>query len=64
MAQSVDLSIAFKQLKELNLDLPYQKSIVLNEILYNLAHDQYVKGSDDASLIHNKYQQFLPPQRP
>ena len=53
MAQSVDLGIAFKQLRELDLDLPYEKSIALNEVLYNLANDQYVKGMGDATVIHN-----------
>ena len=55
MAQSVDLGIAFKQLRELDLDLPYEKSIVLNEVLYNLANDQYVKGFGDATVVHDKY---------
>ena len=55
MAGKVDLSEAYRQVRELELDIPFTKQILLNDIFYNLANDQYVKGMDSASMIHNKY---------
>lgn len=51
----VDLGEAYRQVRELELDIPYAKQMLLNEIFHNLANDQYVHGMDTASKIHNKY---------
>ena len=43
-----NLSIAFDNVKNLNLDLTTDQFIVLNEILYDLANKQHSKGMADA----------------
>ena len=55
MAKTVDLSEAYRRVKELGLEVPYAKQILLTDIFYDLANDQYVKGMDDATIIHDKY---------
>jgi hypothetical protein len=55
MADKVDLGDAYRIVTELVLDIPYEKLRILNEVLYDLANDQYVKGMDDATRIHDKY---------
>lgn len=53
-----NLSIAFDNVRNLNLDLTTEQFIVLNEILYDLANKQHSKGMADAKEIYNKYYNF------
>tara|TARA_R110002096_G_scaffold368745_1_gene562002 strand:+ start:2651 stop:2821 length:171 start_codon:yes stop_codon:yes gene_type:complete len=55
MAGKVDLSEAYRRVRELELDIPFAKQILLNEVFHDLANDQYTKGMDNATIIHNKY---------
>lgn len=55
MAGKVDLSEAYRRVRELELEVPCEKKILLNEIFYDLANDQYTKGMDNATRIHDKY---------
>ena len=55
MVKPVDLSEAYRRVKELGLEVPYAKQILLNEIFHDLANDQYAKGIDTATKIHDKY---------
>ena len=48
-----NLSIAFDNVRNLNLDLTTEQFIVLNEILYDLANKQHSKGMEDAKIIYN-----------
>ncbi len=48
-----NLSIAFDNVRNLNLDLTTEQFIVLNEILYDLATKQHLKGMEDAKTIYN-----------
>ena len=52
-----NLSIAFDNVRSLNLDLTTDQFIQLNEILYQLANEQHLKGMDDAKTIYdnNRY---------
>ena len=50
-----NLSIAFDNVRNLNLDLTTEQFIVLNEILYDLASKQHSKGMDDAKEIYKNY---------
>ncbi len=55
MARIIDLGEAYKQVRQLELDIPYAKKMLLNELFYDLANSQYNKGIDIATKIHNKY---------
>ena len=48
-----NLSIAFDNVRNLNLDLTTEEFIKLNEILYDLASKQHLKGMEDAKTIYN-----------
>ncbi len=48
-----NLSIAFDNVRNLNLDLTTDQFIKLNEILYTLASDQHLKGMNDAKTIYD-----------
>jgi hypothetical protein len=50
-----NLSIAFDNVRNLNLDLTTEQFIVLNEILYDLANKQHSKGMEDAKIIYNNF---------
>ena len=50
-----NLSIAFDNVRSLNLDLTTDQFIQLNEILYQLANEQHLKGMDDAKTIYNNF---------
>jgi hypothetical protein len=55
MEGKVDLSEAYRLVRELELDIPFAKQILLNEVFYDLSNYQYQKGMEDATTIHNKY---------
>ena len=55
MSKTIELGEAYRQVRELQLDIPFEKQILLNEVFYDLANSQYIKGMDDATKIHNKY---------
>ena len=55
MSKTIDLSEAYKQVRELELEIPFAKQILLNELFHDLANSQYVKGMDMATKIHDKY---------
>jgi hypothetical protein len=55
MSRTIDLSQAYKQVRELELEIPFAKQILLNELFHDLANSQYVKGMDMATKIHDKY---------
>ena len=55
MARTIDLGEAYKQVRQLELDIPYAKQILLNELFHDLANSQYTKGMDMATKIHDKY---------
>lgn len=50
-----NLSIAFDNVRSLNLDLTTDQFIQLNEILYDLATKQHSKGMEDAKTIYNNF---------
>tara|TARA_B110000503_G_C6936379_1_gene324995 strand:+ start:427 stop:597 length:171 start_codon:yes stop_codon:yes gene_type:complete len=55
MARIIDLGEAYEQVRKLELDIPFAKQILLNELFHDLANSQYVKGIDIATKIHDKY---------
>tara|TARA_R100001198_G_C5051477_1_gene107187 strand:- start:34 stop:231 length:198 start_codon:yes stop_codon:yes gene_type:complete len=50
-----NLTLAFEQVKKLNLGLTLEQYIDLNDVLYILATEQFRKGMKEANEIHNKY---------
>jgi hypothetical protein len=50
-----NLSIAFDNLRNLNLGLTTDQFLDLNEILYDLATKQHLKGMEDAKEIYKNY---------
>lgn len=52
-AKKSNLSMAFDNVRNLNLDLTTDQFLGLNEILYHLANEQHKKGMDDAKTIYN-----------
>ena len=50
-----NLTLAFEQVKKLNLGLTLEQYIDLNDILYTLSINQFSKGMKEANEIHNKY---------
>ena len=50
-----NLTLAFEQVKKLNLGLTLEQYIDLNDVLYVLATEQFRKGMKEANEIHNKY---------
>ena len=50
-----NLSIAFDNVRNLNLDLTTEQFIELNGILYDLANQQHSKGMADATEIYTKH---------
>ncbi len=55
MARTIDLGEVYKKVRQLELDIPYAKQILLNELFHDLANSQYTKGIDVAIKIHDKY---------
>ena len=50
-----NLSIAFDNVRNLNLGLTTDQFLDLNEILYDLASKQHLKGMEDAKEIYKNY---------
>jgi hypothetical protein len=50
-----NLSIAFDNVRSLNLDLTTDQFLDLNEILYDLASKEHSKGMEDAKTIYKNY---------
>jgi|11BtaG_2_1085332.scaffolds.fasta_scaffold00931_16 hypothetical protein len=50
-----NLSIAFDNVRNLNLGLTTEQFLDLNEILYDLATKQHSKGMADAKEIYKNY---------
>lgn len=50
-----NLSLAFDQVKNLNLGLTLEQCIDLNDVLYTLSINQFNKGMQQANEIYNKY---------
>ncbi len=50
-----NLSIAFDNVRNLNLGLTTDQFLDLNEILYDLATKQHLKGMEDAKQIYKNY---------
>lgn len=49
------LTLAFEQVKKLNLGITLEQYIDLNDVLYTLSINQFSKGMKEANEIHNKY---------
>ena len=50
-----NLTLAFEQVKNLNLGLTLEQYIDLNDVLYTLSINQFSKGMKEANEINNKY---------
>jgi len=50
-----NLTLAFEQVENLKLNLTLDEKIFLNNVLCNLATEQFSKGLNTANEIHNKY---------
>ena len=50
-----NLTLAFEQVKKLNLGLTLEQYIDLNDVLYTLSINSFRKGMKEANEIHNKY---------
>ena len=49
------LTLAFEQVKKLNLGITLEQYIDLNDVLYTLSINQFSKGMKEANEINNKY---------
>ena len=50
-----NLTLAFEQVKNLNLGLTLEQYIDLNDVLYTLSINSFCKGMKEANEIHKKY---------
>ena len=50
-----NLTLAFEQVENLKLNLTLDEKIFLNNVLCNLATEQFSKGLNTANEIHKKY---------
>ncbi len=50
-----NLTLAFEQVENLKLNLTLEEKILLNDVLYTLATEQFSKGLNTANEIHRKY---------
>ena len=50
-----NLTLAFEQVENLKLNLTFDQKIFLNDVLCNLATEQFSKGLNTANEIHRKY---------
>ncbi len=50
-----NLSLAYEQVENLKLNLTLDERLHLNDVLCNLATEQFSKGLDTANEIHKKY---------
>ena len=50
-----NLTLAFEQVKKLNLGLTLEQYIDLNDVLYVLATEQFRKGMKEVNEIHNRH---------
>ena len=50
-----NLTLAFEQVENLKLNLTLEQKILLNDVLYTLATEQFSKGLNTANEIHKKY---------
>ena len=53
--ETSNLTLAFEQVKNLNLGLTLEQYIDLNDVLYTLSINQFSEGMKEANEIHNKY---------
>lgn len=50
-----NLTLAFELVENLKLNLTLEQKILLNDVLYTLATEQFSKGLNTANEIHRKY---------
>mgnify|MGYP001626798645 CR=1 FL=1 len=50
-----NLTLAFEKVESLKLNLTLEERLYLNDVLCDLATEQFSKGLDTANEIHKKY---------